>query len=386
MSSRACRENGTSTRLKRSRPRRPRTIDWESLGDYASEVGNASRNTTEPRAEDATPTIDLERVRSFRARRTHLDGRLPAGSLAHAARGGLQDSAPRDALLALHARVEDVTPHSWRDPSLTQVWFRWADYVVPREDADVFTLGSLPRNPAYSGAVIDLAERVVEVLGGEEKSPRDVAGAIGDIPNPLLIRAANVAGLFHIRWDARTVALLPSAPPRMDPEEARLELARRFLRWLGPAGPNGFARWAGVTRRDAEETWSALASDLITVAVEGRARSMLAADFASLMEAERVTGVRFLPQGDPYRARDRLVAQPEPTIDLPGVDRRLLNSLNAGRIMVDGKLVGSWGRRQHHLTIAPWGKLTSRLREEIAEEGSSLAGPIGKPMRLRWLG
>ena len=69
----------------------------------------------------------------------HLVERPPPGSHKIAAVGGLQDSAPRAALFALHARMEHVGAGSWEDPSLVQIWFRMADYVVPRRDVGVFT-------------------------------------------------------------------------------------------------------------------------------------------------------------------------------------------------------------------------------------------------------
>lgn len=269
-------------------------------------------------------------------------------------------------------------------PTLIQVWFRWADYIVPRDDVDVFTLGSLPRNPAFARALDELSGAILDVLGGEERRSREVADAIHRIPNPWLIRVANVTGRFHIRWDTRMVTLRAAPEPLTDPESARLELARRFLGWLGPSNARRFARWAGVTRRDAEETWSALAHELAPVAVEGLVRTIRAADLPALVYAEPVTGVRFLPQGDPFLSADPLVAQREPAIERPGVQRRVLNSLS-GRILVDGALVGSWGRRQHQLTLAPWDRLPRSTLDAIADEGESLWGPIGRPMRLRRL-
>lgn len=78
----------------------------------------------------------------------HLDDRLGLGEDDHvvAAFGGLHDSAPRSGLLALHARMEGVGPGSWQDQRLLQVWFRWADYLVPRRDVGLFALGCSLRN------------------------------------------------------------------------------------------------------------------------------------------------------------------------------------------------------------------------------------------------
>jgi hypothetical protein len=360
-------------------------IDWETISAYLKQIRVSRGAPPESPATDSVAEVDAEQVRLFRGHASHLFSRLGLGSIANAAWGGLQDSAPRSALLSLHARVKGVTPESWNHRDLVQIWFRWADYVVPRSDVDVFTLGALPREPTYAQAVMNLGAAVAEVMAGEERSPSSVADSFGDIPNPLMIRAASVTGLFHIRWDARMTTLIPAPPPKTEPDEARLELARRFLHWLGPGNARGFARWAGLTRTDAEHTWSKLVPSLHEVSVEGKARSILASDLDALVKAEPFKGVRLIPQGDPYLAADKLVAQPELKIERPELPSPLVNALAAGRVLLDGKLVASWARKENEITIAPWETLGQKTRKLIESEAESLAAPVGKPMKLRWL-
>jgi hypothetical protein len=359
-------------------------LDWETIVAYVREVDKASRVPPETRAAPSAPSFTAEQVRLFRARATHLDERLPAGSLARAAFGGLQDSAPRDALVSMHARVEGVLPDSWADARLVQIWFRWADYVVPRDDVDVFTLGAMPRDARAMDALLSLGDAIDRALGGTERSAGEVPAAIPGIPRDIYIRSAQVTGRFFIRWDARTVALLPAPHPTADPERARLELARRHLHWLGPSTARRFAKWAGTTRADAEQTWDALGGELTDVSIDGSARSILADDMDSLTDVRAIEGVRFLPLGDPHRYGDKVVAEHEPVVDPPGIDARLRNSLAMGRVMLDGSFVASFGRRQNQLTIAPWGDL-SEDEGRIQEEAHLLSAPIGKPMRVRWL-
>src|SRR5215813_4382206 len=52
----------------------------------------------------------------------NLSSRLAAGSYVEAAYAGLQDTAPRDALLGLHARVEACEPSAWHHPGLIQTY------------------------------------------------------------------------------------------------------------------------------------------------------------------------------------------------------------------------------------------------------------------------
>ncbi|TWD84344.1 winged helix DNA-binding protein [Kribbella amoyensis] len=85
----------------------------------------------------------------YRLAVNHLARRLPPGTYAEAAYAGLQDTAPRDALIGLHARVADCEPSAWEhaDPNLRgacasgRIALRWttsALYVreVPRPDID----------------------------------------------------------------------------------------------------------------------------------------------------------------------------------------------------------------------------------------------------------
>ncbi|MEZ0240041.1 MAG: hypothetical protein ACAH65_04515, partial [Chloroflexota bacterium] len=111
--------------------------------------------------------VTRDQVLRYRARVSHLDEKLPAGSFAKAAWGGLQDSVPRAGVISLHARVRDTKPDSWDDPSVVQIWFRGGtDYIVPRADAGIFTLGSYPRDPERAAEAERLADDIHRVAGG----------------------------------------------------------------------------------------------------------------------------------------------------------------------------------------------------------------------------
>src|SRR5207302_4371446 len=55
----------------------------------------------------------------------------------------------------------------------------------------------------------------------------------------------------------------------VDPEEAIVEMARRYLRSYGPATKSDFARWLGAWPGVANAAWSGLAKELVPVSVEG---------------------------------------------------------------------------------------------------------------------
>jgi hypothetical protein len=69
-----------------------------------------------------------------------------------------------------------------------------------------------------------------------------------------------------IRWDgARQPSIWTVPPPEVDPRDARLELARRYLHVFGPATPDAFARWAGIAGRAGVAAFEALRRSLTPV-------------------------------------------------------------------------------------------------------------------------
>src|SRR5215469_14302497 len=88
----------------------------------------------------------------------NLSTRLAPGSYVDAAHVGLQDTAPRDALLGMHARVAACEPSAWQDARLIQTYSpRAAVHVLPAKDFGVFTIGRLPRDPQARQVLEDLA-------------------------------------------------------------------------------------------------------------------------------------------------------------------------------------------------------------------------------------
>lgn len=289
-------------------------------------------------------------------------------------------------VISLHARVDGADPASWEDPSLAQIWGpRGADYVVPRDDLPVFTVGRLPRDAEQAAALERMADDVHEVLDGSARETREVARALPDLGHG--IRATAVTGRVLIRWDASRIRAVPAEPPDADPEEARLELARRFLRWFAPAAPERFAWWSGVDPADARATWTGLDPELREVDVAGEARVVLREDEEALAGAEPVEGVRLIPHGDPYIKIDGelVVRDPERRLEIfprPGVKTAFWPV--AGAVLVDGEVVGSWARRQRRVTVHPWGRLGGRVLAAIERE--ALGFPIASKSKaeVRW--
>lgn len=362
---------------------------WDVILSYMRAVRSVRAGRPEPSRSGAVE-FSHEQIAAYRQAVTHLDSRLPSDAETEAAFGGLQDSAPRSGLLGLHARMEAVGPGSWDHPDLAQIWFRWADYIVPRSGLGDFTLGASPRDPDIRAALDEFASAVLEVCSGRTLSTREVSEAFTEMSIGTMMRCLSVTGRLHIRWDASFSGVVPAEPAGVDPEEARRGLARRFLRWYGPADVTQFARWAGIPKPDAELTWSHLGTELVPVAVGGTERFVLEADLDQIRAKQPAGTVRLLPMGDSYLQLDQGPVVPLPPGHLgqayldDGGKKSVVNSLG-GRVLIEGRIVGSWGRKAAKLTIAPWRELSRSQEERLAEEVQLLVGPLGAVPTVAWL-
>jgi hypothetical protein len=324
-------------------------------------------------------------VLRYRARASHLDAKLPAGSFAEAAWGGLQDSVPRGGVISLHARVHGTQPDSWEDPSLVQIWFRGgADFIVPRDDVGIFTLGSYPRDPQRAARLERLADEVHRLTRGRTTPVRDLPRDLGG--RPLEVRRTSTTGRVRIRWDAANIWVIPAERPPIEAEDARRELARRFLHWHGPATSRQLALFTGVEPADVRATWQAIEPELAAVEIEGVAarRWLLARDLADLRSARPIEGVRLLPMDDPFTKYDHELLLADDALrarSLPRAGRS--PGYLPGTLLVDGEIVGAWQRQQRKVTIHPFPgrRLDATTREAI--EAEALSFPIAGPAKAR---
>lgn len=339
----------------------------------------------------ARPGLELtrEQILGHRRRVGALDERLPSGSnsLRRAAWAGLQDSMPRAALLSIHARVEGTRPDVLDDRTLAQVWGpRFSNFVVPAEDVAIFTLGRFPGDDRGRRVATETAERLRDFLAGRRMGYGDVGDAMGVNPNSL--RYATTTGTIRMRWEgARQPIVWTVPPPEISAEEARLELARRYLRVFGPGTPAGFAKWAGIGPREAGAAFSALEPTLVAVGTPIGNGSILASDERSFRDRSAPgNSVRLLPSGDPWFL-------------LWGVDRELLvldPALRAelwtsrvwpGALLVGGEIAGTWRRDQARVSVAPWRRLSAAERDAVDTEVASLPLPnLSHPPFADWIG
>jgi hypothetical protein len=333
--------------------------------------------------------LDLTRqqILAFRRRAGALDERMPRGanSLRRAAWAGLQDSMPRAALLSIHARVEGTGPSAWEDRSLVQLWGpRFNVFVVAARDLAVFSLGTLPDEAKGRRRAEDLAARLNDILGGERMTYGEAGGLLG--VHPYMLRYAAATGTVLIRWEgARQSAVWTVPPPEVDPRDARLELARRYLHVYGPATPEAFGRWSGIGPRYAAAAFEALGTSLTPVRAPAGDAWILARDEAAFQAAPGpVAPARLLPSGDAYFLRhgaDRDLLVPDAR------RRRALWTPRVwpGALLIGGEIAGTWRRADAVLTAQPWRRLSSAERDAVGSEAQSLPLPgTGGRIVVRW--
>ena len=370
---------------------------------------------------------------AFRLAAHHLTERLGEYGLLHAAgRCGIQNSPPGSALLALHARVRNLTQEQVADAvaeekSLLQTWcMRGSPFYFPTSDAPVFTTGVLPPTdeamrhfiPGIEPALDRLDMSLTETVELTSTEIRDVLSgrrlAINELGAELAPRIARKLpkkqrgiwedtgpyapdqplgeGVVHfcirILTLQRVVCCAPRAGnrapfvladewlshpiPDIDPEAARAELLRRYLRCYGPSTRGDFAAWAGIRAGDTASWWS-LVEDELTPVEFGGTSWILTEDLDALRSTSMPTGVRLLPPRDPYtQMRDR------DTIVDKKYHRDVWTTVGEpGTVLANGKITGIWRPRKSGrkltITVTTFGSLPDRDKKPLQNEAEQVA-------------
>ncbi|WP_069160341.1 winged helix DNA-binding domain-containing protein [Nocardia altamirensis] len=378
--------------------------------------------------------VHTQDVIAFRLAAHHLGHRRPVEDLLDVAGAcGVQNSPPGSAILALHARVDDVMVDRidhlvGEEKSLLQTWcMRGSPFYFPTADAPIFTTGVLPATETARlhlivgidealttlGVGLDemverTADEIAAVLSGRQLAINELGKALADRIAPKLTPAQrkpwqatgpygkNVPlgeGVVHFCLRILTlrgiVCFAPrnanKAPfvlleewlgqplPHVDSDAARATLLRRYLRCYGPSTRKHFAAWVGVQAGDVDPWWTTVENELTPVEFDGTTRWILAGDLDVLRSSPEVRGVRLLPPRDPYtQMRDR-----ETIVDKK-YHRAVWKAVGEpGTVLADGKIVGIWRPRKSGrtvtLTVSAFGALSADLRKQVNAEAERVA-------------
>jgi hypothetical protein len=294
---------------------------------------------------------------------------------------------PRAAVLSIHARVEGTEPETWADPSLVQVWGpRFSAYVVAAEDRGAFTLGRQPDDPDGRRVGEELAARLEAFLDGRTMTYGEAGRGLGVHPNRL--RYAAPTGKVLIRWEgARQPTIWTVPAPAVDPVDARLELARRYLHVFGPATAAAFAAWAGIPPARGRLAFEALEGSLTPVRTPVGEAWILAEDEPTFRDPiGQAASARLLPSGDAFF----LLQGADRELLVPDVGRRgelWTPRVWPGAVLVYGEVGGTWRRAGADVAIRLWRRLSPAAREAVEIEASSMPLPdVRGRIRVRWEG
>src|SRR5437899_7786105 len=194
--------------------------------------------------------------------------------------------------------------------------------------------------------------------------------------DPNRLRYAAPTGTILIRWDgARQPTIWTVLRPEVDPRDARLELARRYLHIFGPTSAEAFAQWAGIGPRGGVAAFDALRKRLTAVRTPIGDSWILSSDEPSFRAPSGpAASARLLPSGDAYfllQGRDRELLVPDAS------RRRALWTPRVwpGGVLVDGEIVGTWRRALGTVAIKTWRRLSRAARDAVEAEAASLPLP-----------
>jgi uncharacterized protein YcaQ len=375
--------------------------------------------------------LSWDDVAAWRARRHRLDERAPAGTMLEVTDElcGVHAQVMSSAELTLWARVADLDPEAvatalWEERTMVKTWaMRGTLHLLPAADygfwqAAISTQYARFTKPSWSNAsgiqpdeLEELIEEVRGALAGEPLTREELAAAAarhssnprlahklsdnwGSTLKPAAFRGALIFGPSvrqKVRFTRPDAWLDGRDGARgADPDEAAVEVVRRYLAVHGPATREEVARWWGVQPAPAGRLLAALGDAVAEVTVEGAPMLMLADDAREAAAAGRVRSVRLLPGFDQY-----VIAATRHAEKLMPGDFRPLVYRNQGWIsavlFVDGRIGGVWRyeRKGRRLAVEiepfPGLRVTKALRSAAGDEAESLAAFMGGDLSLTWL-
>ena len=368
--------------------------------------------------------LEWEQIRAWRVRRHRLDARAPAEELLAVVSRlcGVHAQLMGSAELTLWARLEGlgrdaVATALWEDRTLVKTWaMRGTLHLLPADELGLWLAGTGTFDhylkPVWFKAfditeaqLLELIDAVADALSGEPLTRAELADRVAEVAGDDSLREKLGQGFgaylkpvaFRGRLcfgpgDGQRVRFtrpdvwLGHAVEGPAPEDALLEIARRYLAVHGPGTREDFQRWwnRGITPAAAGRILRSV-EDAEEVEVGGEPLWMLSADVAEAADVPPADGVRLLPAFDQYV----VAATKQAAHFLPGdfADRvyRQQGWLSPV-LLVDGVMAGIWrherkGKRLE-VEVEPFRRLPKARRAEVEAEAERLTAFLGGELAL----
>jgi hypothetical protein len=346
----------------------------------------------------------------MRLQRHHLTSRAPKKDLAkvvgdiNGVQAQVMSAAELQVAVRVDCSVQDVRSALWKDKTLVKTWLmRGTLHLMPGKDLPLYTAAMSRRWVRMNNAwlkfmqvsepeVWQLVDAMGAALSGTPMSREELIAVVAR-DQPARVREALRSGWGGMLKPAARNGMLCFGPSRgqhvtfvqpqewlgswrkVDPEDALVDAARRYLRTYGPATKDDFVRWWGNWPGVGVAAWKGLEAELTTVSVEGFKSQMLSADLETVPSLSPALSVQLLPNFDPYlmghNNRDHLF---DPT-------HRGKVSRAAGWIspvvMADGRVLGTWSHvaagKTLRITVEPFKSLPARVKSEVRDRAESIA-------------
>jgi uncharacterized protein YcaQ len=360
-----------------------------------------------------TTSFTADQVAAFRLARHHLTG-VSAASLVSicADVGGIQAQLMSAAELSLWTRRRsttraDVKTALWDTRELVKTTsMRRTLHLLPARDFAMYiaamkawsmaqTHSLLSRIGASARHVDTMITTVMDALDDGPKTQQELiarakAKASGGMRTWLkyawsAMRPAIVEGLIVYGPSrgaeatfVRTDRWLPEQPV-IEADEARVALARRFLRAFGPATHRDFTKWSGLPTSATKRTFDALGQSLVGVSVDGEPSCVLNDDLGELASAKGNRSVRLLPSFDTFllahHTKDHLVP--------PRFYKRVYRNQGwlSPVVIVGGRIAAVWFLEARAtaftVDVQPFETLDAKVRRGVADEAAALGKFLG---------
>lgn len=367
------------------------------------------------------PTTDDRRIRAARMTSLLLDDRqIDRRTVTSVVEwfGAMQGQDLASVMWSLGLRTgwtRDEVGAAFETGEILRTWpMRGTLHVLPGADARwmIRHLGARALRGAearrqFLGLAEEDADRAAEVL-------RDALAGGGRMTRAECVAALESAGIsgagqraYHLLWYTSQKGVTCVGPPRgkeqtfvlldefappgpdRDRPSALATIAARFVRSHAPVSVHDLARWADLTMADARAGLSA-AEGVVARTMGGRelfiTEVVLDAGLAEGVPTDPLPA-RALPGFDElvlgYRDRTAQLDPDHEQLVVPGG-----NGVFANTLLVDGRVVGTWKRRELtrtvEITATPFTRITAPDRRRLAESLEGFAVYLGKPSRIRW--
>jgi hypothetical protein len=358
-------------------------------------------------------SFSADRVAAFRLARHHLTGGSKA-PLVDVCRdvGGIQAQVMSAAELSLWTRRRqttraDVRAALWTKRDLVKTTsMRRTLHLLPSRDFPMYiaamqswsmaqTTNLLKRIGASGKHVDTMIDVVMEALADGPKTQQD-----------LLARAKTKASKgmrvwLQYAWSAMRPAILQGlivygeprgaeatfvradqwlpGPKKVDPDDAQLELAARFLGAFGPATHRDFTKWSGLPTGVTKPIFDRLEPDLEAVTVDGERSLVLRRDLAELAAARPASSPTLLPSFDTFL----LAHATKHHLVEPRFYKRVYRNQGwlSPVVIVNGRIVAVWfleeRAKSFTVDVQPFETLDAKARRGIAQEAEALGSFLG---------